>query len=220
MTDTQQPPTASPSSGGGVVFEKVALYPGRTGIGTLTAYPGRLEFESSRARLSVSDVREVAFEFEKVQADALQRTPRVRVVHGTGSDLSTLYLIKSQIGLPRKVKVANEAFAAELAAACGSSSLSEADRAAAGRSVARGEAVEFDAQLRAGRLWMVISAVVFAVGALVTLVSYSAAEAGGSYVVAWGAMVFGALFFLAGYLQYRGAARSKADAERRAHPTT
>lgn len=217
MTDTQQPIT--PPASGGHVFEKVALFPGQTGVGTLTAYPGRFEFESSRMHLSVTDVREVAFEFEKIQADALARTPRVRVVHGTGDDLSTLYLIKSQYGLPRKVKAANEAFAADLAAACGTTTLTDAERVRAGRGVAQTEARGFEAQARAGRMSMAISAVVFVIGALVTLVSYSAAEAGGSYVVAWGAMVFGALFFLAGYLQYRGAARSKADAEKRAGTT-
>jgi len=94
MTDTQQPIT--PPLSGGQVFEKIALFPGQAGVGTLTAYPGRFELESSRMHLSVTDVREVAFEFEKVQADALARTPRVRVVHGTGDDLSTLYLMKSQ----------------------------------------------------------------------------------------------------------------------------
>ena len=217
MTDNQQPIT--PPASGGHVFEKVALFPGQTGVGVLTAFPGRIEFDSSRVHLSVTDIREVAFEFEKVQADALQRTPRVRVVHGTGEDLSTLYLIRSQIGLPRTVQAAHEAFAAELAAACGTTSLTDDERARAGRAVAQTEARDFDVQARAGRMRMAVSAVVFVIGALVTLISYNAADAGGSYVVAWGAMVFGALFFLAGYLQYRGAARSKADAEKRAGTT-
>lgn len=218
MTDIHHPTT--PPTPDGQVFEKVALFPGQTGVGTLTAYPGRLEFESARVRISVPDVREVAFEFEKVQSDALQRTPRVRVVHGTEGDLSTIYLVKSQIGLPRKVKSANEAFAAALQAACGTTPLTEADRAQVGRATALAEARDFDAQLRAGRMRMTISAVVFVIGALVTLISYGAAGAGGSYVVAWGAMVFGALFFLAGYVQYRSAAKAKAEAEGRAGTAT
>lgn len=211
----QQPIAPRPS--GGHVFDKVAAFlPGPSGIGTLTAYPGRLEFDSPQAHVTISDVREVSFEFQRTQADALARTPRVRVVHGTGADLSTVYLAKSQIGLARKVKATNEVFAAELAAACVTTPLTESERARVGRTVARAETRDFDAQARAGRTGMVVSAVVFVLGALVTLVSYSAADAGGTYVVAWGAMVFGALYFVVGYLRYRSATRSKVDAEHRA----
>ena len=201
---------------GGQVFEKVLLFPGQNGVGTVTARPGQLEFDSPQVHVTVADVREITFVLDKVQADALQRTPRVRVTYGTGSDLSTIYLAKLHVGLPGKLKAANEQLAAGLAAACGTTALSPADRAQVERATALVQTQDFDVQQRAGRMRMIISAVVFTIGALVTLVSYSAAAAGGTYVVAWGAMVVGALFFVAGYLQYRSAAKSKADAQSRA----
>ena len=52
---------------------------------------------------------------------------------------------------------------------------------------------------------MAIGAVVCLIGAVVTSVSYSAASespTGGSYVVAWGAVAFGALQFLRGLYQW------------------
>lgn len=214
MNATQRP--GKPPVPDGQVFEKVLLFPGQNGVGTVTAHPGQLEFDSPQVHVTVPDVREITFVYEKVQADALQRTPRVRVTYGTGADLSTVHLAKLQVGLPRKVKAANEQLAAGLATACGTSALSPADRVQVERATALVQTLDFDVQQRAGRTRMVISAIVFTVGALVTLISYSAAEAGGGFVVAWGAMVFGALFFLAGYVQYRRAGQSKADAAGRA----
>jgi hypothetical protein len=51
---------------------------------------------------------------------------------------------------------------------------------------------------KAAKVNVVMGAVVCAVGIIVTVATYSAAEGGGSYVVAWGAIVFGALQLLAG----------------------
>jgi hypothetical protein len=39
-------------------------------------------------------------------------------------------------------------------------------------------------------------------GLVVTVISYSAANAGGRYVLAWGAIIFGAFQFLRGLFQY------------------
>jgi hypothetical protein len=211
MSDDRQ--STRPQVSSGQAFEKVFLLTGDStgsgGIGTLTAYPGRLEFESKQARITLPDVREIAFEYEKVQAGALQRSARVRVTHGTGADLSTTYVAKSTIGLPRKVKEANEAFAAALQVACRTAPLSDADREAVAQSTTTAKARDFDAQMRVGRTRMWISAAVFVIGALVTLISYSAAEGGGHYVVAWGAMVFGALFFIAGAIDYGAGRKAK-----------
>lgn len=193
----------------GQVFEKVILTPGASGIGTLTAYPGRLEFQSDQVRVSMPDVREIAFEYERVQAGAMQRTPRVRVTHGTGGALTTVYVSKMTIGLPRKAKEANEALALALQSACGTTPLVATDFARAAQSTSATKAKDFDAQIRVGRIRMWISAVVLTIGVLVTVISYSAASAGGSYVVAWGAMVFGALFFIAGAIDFFGGRRGK-----------
>jgi len=54
----------------------------------------------------------------------------------------------------------------------------------------------------AGRKHMIMGAVVCAIGITVTVASYSSAEeGGGSYVVAWGAIVFGAIQFFRGLIQ-------------------
>lgn len=201
--------TFAPPAPTGQVFEKVILTPGASGVGTLTAHPGRLEFQSDQVRVSMPDVREIAFEYERVQAGAMQRTPRVRVTHGTGDALTTTYVSKMAIGLPRKAKEANEALALALQSACGTTPLVAADLARAAQSTSAAKAKDFDAQIRVGRIRMWISAVVITIGVLVTVISYSAASAGGSYVVAWGAMVFGALFFIAGAIDFFGGRRGK-----------
>jgi hypothetical protein len=54
---------------------------------------------------------------------------------------------------------------------------------------------------------MAIGGIICVIGIVVTLGSYSAASAspsGGSYVVAWGAVVFGGLQFFRGLMQYLG----------------
>jgi len=54
----------------------------------------------------------------------------------------------------------------------------------------------------AGRRHMIVGGIVCAVGITVTAATYSAAsEGGGNYVVAWGAIVFGAIQFFRGLAQ-------------------
>jgi hypothetical protein len=48
---------------------------------------------------------------------------------------------------------------------------------------------------------MAIGAAICVVGILVTAVTYSAASHGGHYIVAWGAIVFGAIQFFKGLFQ-------------------
>jgi hypothetical protein len=45
---------------------------------------------------------------------------------------------------------------------------------------------------------MSVGCVVCIIGIVVTLVTYGAASGGGTYVIAWGAILFGALQFLKG----------------------
>ncbi len=49
---------------------------------------------------------------------------------------------------------------------------------------------------------MVIGAVIALVGTAVTLGTYQAASGGGQFVVAWGAILFGALQFLSGLIRH------------------
>jgi hypothetical protein len=59
-----------------------------------------------------------------------------------------------------------------------------------------------DERRAAGRRHMVTGGVICAIGIVVTVVTYSAAaEGGGSYVVAWGAIIFGGIRFFRGLMQ-------------------
>jgi hypothetical protein len=49
---------------------------------------------------------------------------------------------------------------------------------------------------------MAIGGAIFVVGSVVTLATFSAAQGGGRFVVAWGAMLFGGVQFLAGIVQF------------------
>lgn len=53
-----------------------------------------------------------------------------------------------------------------------------------------------------GRKNMAAGAVVCIIGILVTAVTYSAARDGQSYIIAWGAIVFGAVRFFRGLSQF------------------
>jgi hypothetical protein len=54
----------------------------------------------------------------------------------------------------------------------------------------------------AGKRQMIVGAVICAIGLIVTIVSYTAVEhGGGTYVVAWGAIVFGGIRFFRGLIQ-------------------
>jgi hypothetical protein len=56
---------------------------------------------------------------------------------------------------------------------------------------------------------MVFGGILFAVGLMITVGSYSAAEGGGGrYVVAWGAMIFGAIRFIYGLVRLMTSKRS------------
>lgn len=56
-------------------------------------------------------------------------------------------------------------------------------------------------EIKAGNKNMLYGALWFAGGAAVTIGSYMAAEDGGRYVLAWGAVIFGAIQFLKGLSQ-------------------
>jgi hypothetical protein len=55
----------------------------------------------------------------------------------------------------------------------------------------------------AGMRGMIIGGVVCAIGTVITIASYTAAEEGGGghYVIAWGAIIFGAIRFFRGLIQ-------------------
>jgi hypothetical protein len=58
---------------------------------------------------------------------------------------------------------------------------------------------------------MAIGGAIFLAGSVITLATFSAAQGGGHYVVAWGAILFGAVQFLAGVGQFLLRDRSPVD---------
>ena len=50
---------------------------------------------------------------------------------------------------------------------------------------------------------MIMGAVICLVGIAITVGTYTAAEGGGSYMVAWGAIIFGAVQFFRGLMNYK-----------------
>ena len=53
----------------------------------------------------------------------------------------------------------------------------------------------------AGRRHMIVGAIICVLGIVVTAITYSSAEHGGSYVIWWGAIAFGGLQFFRGLIQ-------------------
>lgn len=49
---------------------------------------------------------------------------------------------------------------------------------------------------------MLIGAGFFVVGLIVTIASYSSASGGGTYYLCWGAIIFGAIQFIQGLIQF------------------
>lgn len=62
-----------------------------------------------------------------------------------------------------------------------------------------------------GRKSMLIGGIVAAIGLVITIGSYAAATGGGTYVVTWGAIVFGGLQFFRGVAVYASANRKAAE---------
>ena len=75
------------------------------------------------------------------------------------------------------------------------------DAAAAAAIVAQADGAKNERRV-AGRRHMITGAVVCTIGIVITAVSYSSAvEGGGSYVITWGAIVFGGIQFFRGLIQ-------------------
>lgn len=65
-------------------------------------------------------------------------------------------------------------------------------------------AIRQAARRKAGEKNMTIGGIWLAIGIAVSVATYVAAEGGGTYIVAWGAMVFGAIKFIRGLAQSSG----------------
>lgn len=192
-------------------FEKIAVFGAgnqQLGIGTLTAYPDRLVIEGKRVNLTLTNVRDIAVEEKRWQADAFAASPRIRVTHGTGNDLAVTYLVKSAAGLPKKVRALNDEFFAALQAIYGqSSSLPAADQ----QRLASVDAVVQHAELRRAQRSIWIGLALLVGGVLLTVLTYSNASGGGSYIVAYGPVLAGVGMLAVGLLGRAKARKASAQ---------
>lgn len=181
-------------------FDKIAVYGAGTqpvGVGTLTAYPDRLVVEGKRVNLTLANVRDVSVEVKRWQADAFAKSPRLRVTHGTGDHLAVTYFTKVAAGMPKKVRALNEEFFAAMQAVYGqSSSLSEVDR----QRLASVDAVRQGAELRSAQRSIWIGLALLIGGIVLTIVTYSSASGGGTYIVAYGPVLAGVGMLVVGLL--------------------
>ncbi|MEX2459548.1 MAG: hypothetical protein WD770_11265 [Actinomycetota bacterium] len=154
--------------------------------GSISIEGDLLRFQGAKGTVEISPVRGVTHD------------RWVKIEYGTGADLLTVYFSD-----PSKISgKKNRALVQTLQGALGLTG------------TVPGQDVELDrhrAQERAAaarrafvRMW--IGGAVAVIGILVTVITYSAASSGsggGRYVVAWGAIVFGALAFLQGLVEWR-----------------
>lgn len=63
------------------------------------------------------------------------------------------------------------------------------------------QSIQTEAKKRAGKKNMRIGAIVCIIGSLVTLISFLQANEGETYIIAWGAIIFGFIQFVKGWLQ-------------------
>jgi hypothetical protein len=170
-------------------FEKVALvdHNGQPkDTGTLSAYPDRLEFDGKAFHVTIPSVRGVTFK---------AGTP-IEVTHGTGDELSTTHFTVLAVGLPRNVRRVRQEFYEALRAVYGETHLTGSDQE---RTAALEETVR-EAKLRSARRSIWIGLALSVGGLVLTIVTYANASdsGGGTYIIAYGPMLFGVLTLITG----------------------
>ena len=200
-----------------LVFDRIAVVePGRdqaVDVGTLTARPDRLEFRGKRVTMTFREIRGIEFSFERRSPDALQRTAAVTLTYGSGGDLHVVHLWKSVAGLPGRVREANRRLAEELRAIYGGApALDEVEHHAL---ESLEEGVRAARRQQANR-YLVIGAVALTIGGLLTVITYANASPGGTYIVAWGPMIYGLGMLIAGTVLLVRAPRASSPAPERA----
>ncbi|MEX2457948.1 MAG: hypothetical protein WD770_03065 [Actinomycetota bacterium] len=160
-------------------FEKVAIVDDEGKVlesGTLTLYSDRLELDGKRRKITIPNIRGVTAQL-----------PKISVTHGEGENLSVIQMMKMTAGLPKKVREVNRQLFEALRGMYGETQLTGADQQ---RVTAMDEGVR-QAALRAARRSIWIGAALIIVGIVVTVVTYSNASGGGSYLIAYGPALVG-----------------------------
>ncbi|MGH2710344.1 MAG: hypothetical protein ACRDH9_03955 [Actinomycetota bacterium] len=184
------------------IFEKIALVrPDGQMIdaGTLAAHSDRLEFDGKRTKATIPDIRGVAMVSEHLQADSFAKATRLKVTHGTGDNLSTIYIHKLAAGFPKKVREAQRVLYESLRGIYGETSLPGADQ----QRMASVEDTAREAKLRGARRSIWVGALLMAAGGLLTIITFSNRGGGGTYYVFYGLLLAGLVPLVSGLMGVR-----------------
>ncbi|MFN2590551.1 MAG: hypothetical protein ABR518_07250 [Actinomycetota bacterium] len=183
------------------VYRRLGMF--QNAKGELVLDGGALEHRSDKhGTLRMDPVREISVVKEVVDQHGGEGH-FVKVVYGEADTLGSALLLDLRSKLHPKRNA--EELAAELQEALG------APAAASGQDVERLRETDralkgmvSQAAAKRGRTRMWVGAIAVIAGAIATLIGYTAAsDSGGTYYVFWGAMVFGALIFIQGLVEYR-----------------
>jgi hypothetical protein len=176
-------------------FENVRLVKGETGMGptgVLIARGDSLEFQSKKGTLLMPTVRGVNF------SSSAMSGVKMTVEYGGGGvpiqSANFLDLSKGKISR-RAVKTATQELAQRLNQELNVTEMSGQDRV-----------VLTEAKRKRGVWQMAIGGLLAVAGTIITIVTYSDASSdaeGGTYIVAWGPIVFGLILFGQGFFQSR-----------------
>jgi hypothetical protein len=177
-------------------FENVCLVKneqtGRGPTGVLIARRDSLEFQSKKGTLHMSKIRGVNF-----SSSAMSGVRLTIEYGGDGTPIQSANFTDLSKGKfsRRGVKTATQELAQKLNQVLSIREMSGQDRA-----------VLDDAKRKRGAWQMVIGGLLAVAGTIITIVTYSDASSdaeGGTYIVAWGPIIFGLILFFQGLIQNR-----------------
>jgi hypothetical protein len=178
-------------------FEKVNLFRSKNdnGVrGALVADGDSLRFESKKGTLLMPKVRGLSY-----------AGGRLHVEYGEAGSYGEAHFVDASQGL-FKAKGATQELEAKIRNVLSLTPMTAEDQA--GLEAARG--VRKQASGKQGRTQMVIGGVLVLVGLIITAVTYSGASSsssGGTYIVAYGPVIFGLILFFQGLVASRASRR-------------
>lgn len=179
------------------------LTPLQMAIGELVVDGAALEHRSKKhGTLRMEPVRDVSVVEEPTSEGGKARF--VRVVYGEGTTMGSALFAPRELRAWR-VKATFDKFASDLQGVFGQAAGARDEDVERVRAADETRKTMFAAAAaKRGRTRMWIGGLAVLGGGIATAATYSAAaDGGGTYYVFWGAMVFGALLFLQGIVEYR-----------------
>jgi hypothetical protein len=183
-------------------YEKVqrqdpVLGPASADAGRLLVDAGTIRFEGKKGTLDITHVRDIS----------LDKGGKLQVTYGDPPGISTVELLDISSGrLARKWKPATAALMNDLRSLVPVEPLSPEQAEAAGRAKQVLSGAQASAGLKSARIKMWIGGLLVVGGGLATIITYSIASSnsfGGTYIVAWGPMVYGAFLLISGIVDHR-----------------